>query len=151
MPLAGALRHIVVEGALEVAAVRVLPSALDQLALLVATHKLLARLVENVSALAFLLTVGPLARVNVLVRVVHHALAVTLSILPVAIISAHSAISLFADAALQIVFPATVIGVCDWILDAGRNSVSVNAFTVTYLETKNEISFTILQFNVLRS
>lgn len=138
VPFASTFWHIVVERALEVAAVRVLPFTLNQLTLLVAANKFLARLVENVGALAFLLTVGPLSRVDILIHIVHDTLTVTLSVEPVAVVGANTTIGLFADSALEIFLPGAAIGVSDCVLKTSGNSIGVDTVTRAFLKSNKE-------------
>ena len=60
-PLAVALRFVVVEVALEVTAVRVLPLAGYHLPLKELANELLTRFGENVRAFAVFLTIGPVS------------------------------------------------------------------------------------------
>lgn len=109
MPLALALRLVVFEVAVEVGPVGIEPLSVDDLAGLERAYELASRFVEDVGALALLVAVRPLARVNVAVQVLHHALAVLLSFLPVARVLALPDVVLLANAVLQIIFPLAYV------------------------------------------
>ena len=104
-PSAGTLRLIVVETALEVGPVRVDPLSRHHLSLHEVAYKFLTSFLKDIGALTVLLPVGPVARVHIVVLIGHNTLAVTLIILPVAVIDANVQVDLFANAALLALFP----------------------------------------------
>ena len=114
-PCAHALGLVIVETALEEAAVGVDPLALHHLALHEHAHVLLAGTVKHIGAFAVLLALGPVARVHIVVLVGHDALAVALVLLPVPVVGAdHAAVlvavDLLADAVLHAVLPLAFVG-----------------------------------------
>jgi hypothetical protein len=99
------------------------------------TYEFLSRLSEHISSLSVFLTVCPVARVNVSIFVGHDSLAMTFTILPVAIVITNTFVVLFAYARLKIVFPRSFISVA-W--SAGFTffsclSESVDALTMSEL------------------
>jgi len=99
------------EGALEVGTVGISPLSVHEVAILETSNVLLSCLFEDVSTLSVLLSLSPVARVDVLVLVSHHAFSVTFTLLPVAVILTDILVCLFTDSALLIVFPGALI--CD--------------------------------------
>ena len=134
-----ALGLVVVEVALEVSAVGVLPFALDHLSVLEGAHVLHARLVEHVSSLTIFLAVFPGARVDVLVRIDEDPLAVSLSVEPVSVVLANALVSLFSDSTLVIVLPFSSVGVFDIFFalatSGGSNGVCALSVAEASLET----------------
>ena len=114
VPIASPLWLIKSEVALEVGAVGVEPLAADKLPVLKDADVLLTCLEENVCSLSFFLSIGPHARVDILIGVGHDTLAVSLSILPVAVILAHRfslrvTILLSANTVLLVVNPGALV------------------------------------------
>ena len=122
------------EVALKVAAVRVDPLAADELAILELADVLLSRLEVDVGALAVLLSIGPVARVDVLVRVGHDAFAVPLPILPVTVVLADLGVHLLADSVLVVVNPGALV--LDWLLLGVGPRVSVVSLSMAFLLTE---------------
>ena len=117
--------------ALKVAAVRVDPLAAHKLAVLELADVLLARLEVDVSALAVLLAIGPVARVDVLVRVGHDAFAVPLAILPVAVVLADLRVHLLANSMLVVVNPGALV--LDWLLLGVAPRIGVVTLSMAFL------------------
>ena len=117
--------------ALEVAAVRVDPLAADELAILELADVLLSRLEVDVGALAVFLSIGPVTRVDVLVRVGHDAFAMPLAILPVAVVLADLGVHLLADSVLVVVNPGALV--LDWLLLGVGPRVGVVSLSMAFL------------------
>lgn len=109
-PLARTLGLVLVELAFEVGAVGVDPLSSHQLPVLVVANVLLPSLVDDVGALAFLVAVDPLARVDIRIHVGHHALAVTVAVFPVAVVISDTNVLLLADAVLLVAVPLPAVG-----------------------------------------
>lgn len=105
MPLALALGLVVAEVSFEVGAVRVEPLARDELSIFEGTHVFLLGLPENVGALSVFVSVGPVARVHILVHVGHDAFSVAAPLFPVAVVFSHVFVSLFSNSRLLVVLP----------------------------------------------
>ena len=127
-PGAGALWFVVLEATLEVDAVGIDPLALQQLALGPLTSHFHARCLEDVGAVALLLTVLPPAGVDIAIDVSESALTVTTAILPVAVVLADISVDLLADAALHVLFPAALVAVARLhvAIDAGAGADPVD-------------------------
>ena len=120
--------------ALKVAAVRVDPLTADELAILELANVLLASLEVDVGALAVFLSIGPVARVDVLIRVGHDTFAVSLAILPVTVVLADLGVHLLADSVLVVVNPSALV--LDWLLLGIGPSVGVVALSMAFLLTQ---------------
>ena len=135
-PFTSALRLIVVESAGKACSVGVDPLAGDHLAFAPFSNKLLSCLEEDEGAAALLLAGAPGARINVLIDVLHDALAVALALSPVAVVDADARVDLFADAALFVVFPAAVVSSFLFfnLNISAQSRVSVDALTAAVLK-----------------
>ena len=115
MPLAVALRLIIVKLAFKVRLVRVDPLSLHQLARLEGAHVLHSCVFEDVGSLSVFLALFPLPRVNVLIGVNHNSLAMPLAQFPVAVVGADSGVELLAYSMLLVILPSTLISI-RWLL-----------------------------------
>ena len=97
------------EVAFEVWTVRIEPLAANKLSVLEVADVLLSRLEEDVSALSILLSIGPVARVDIFIQVGHDAFTVSVSIFPVPVIFTNLSIHLFADTVLLVVLPCALV------------------------------------------
>ena len=111
MPAAVALWLIIIEITLKVSSILVEPLSVDHLAILELTHVFHACLLKDVRAIAILLAIFPLARVDVLVFIDHDTFSVSLSILPVAVIATNTCIDLHSNSVFVIVCPGTFISI----------------------------------------
>ena len=113
-PAAGTLGLIMSKVTFEERSVRVQPLASNNLALVEFTNILLSSLEENVGALSILLSIGPVARVDIFIEVGHDTFTVTVTTLPVAVVVADILVILLADTVLHVVNPRA--GVLDGLL-----------------------------------
>lgn len=133
VPAARTLRLVETKVALEVGAVGVEPLSSDELSVLEIADILLSRLEEDVGSLTVLLSVRPVARVDVLFDVGHDTFSVPLSVLPVAVILAHLRVHLLADSVLAVVNPGALV--LNGFLIGALGSVSVISLTVAFLKS----------------
>ena len=127
-----ALRHVIVKAAFEIGPVAVLPLALLHLALKELTNVLLPGSVENVGSLSLLLSLAPVAGVNVLVLVGHHSLSVTLVFTPVSVVGSHALVNHFANSAFQVVAPLSAVNISR--LFGVGNSMGIDALSMAHLK-----------------
>eukprot|EP00354_Favella_ehrenbergii_P010011 CAMPEP_0170466672 /NCGR_PEP_ID=MMETSP0123-20130129/10541_1 /TAXON_ID=182087 /ORGANISM="Favella ehrenbergii, Strain Fehren 1" /LENGTH=224 /DNA_ID=CAMNT_0010732853 /DNA_START=58 /DNA_END=730 /DNA_ORIENTATION=- len=135
-PAASSLGLVESEVALEEGTVGVEPFTFHELAVLEGANVFLARLLEDVGALAVLLASDPVARVDIFVDVGHDALAAALTILPVTVVLAHTSIFLLADAMLLVVNPGTLVG--NLLLFGALGTIGV--FTLAFAFATNEVA-----------
>jgi len=109
-PFASTLGLVLVELALEVRAVRVDPLSSDELSVFVLADVFLSSLVDDVGALAFFVSVYPLAGVDIRINVSHDAFSVTVAVFPVSIVISDTNVFLLADAVLLVPVPLTAVG-----------------------------------------
>ncbi len=98
VPGAVSLRLVVTEVAFEEGSVGVDPFSRDNHSVLEFAYILLFGLVEDIGALAFFLSVDPVSRIHVVIRVVHYTFTVALSVCPVAVVMADPDVVLSANA-----------------------------------------------------
>ena len=116
LPLALALWLVVVETPTELSSVGVQPPALHHLALRKVANVLLSSALEHVSSFSILLSARPVARIDVVVCVGHHTLAVAPVVLPVTVVDANTWVDLLSDAALDTIGPLAVVRGLDLVL-----------------------------------
>ena len=138
VPAASPLWLVAAELALEVGAVWIQPLATHELSILELSDVFLGGVIEDVGALAILLAISPVARVNVFVSVGHDSLSMALAGLPVAVVLAHLRVLLLADALLEIVLPLSLVS--DWLLLGALSSVGVFSLSVSHLQWKQMVS-----------
>ena len=119
------------EVALKIAAIWVDPLTADQLAIFKGANVLLSRLEVDVGALAVFLSICPVARVDILVHISHDALAMPLSIFPVTVVLTALGVHLLADSMLVVVNPGTLV--LDWLFLRIGPRISVIALSMAFL------------------
>ena len=135
VPLSLSFWLIKSEGAFEIGSVRISPLALYKISILEAANILLSSLLEDVSALSVFLSSGPVSRVDVFILVSHDSFAVTLAILPVAVIFTNIFVKLLANTVLLIVCPGTFIRAIASLLRA-LGSIGVLSLAGSNLQAK---------------
>jgi hypothetical protein len=132
-PFAGTLGLVLVEFALEVGAVGVDPLSSDELPIFVLANVLLTCFEDDVCSLAFFVSVYPLTGVDIRINVRHHALSVTVAVLPVAIVISNADIFLLSDAVLLVAVPLTAIGNGDLRILGLLGGVSIDTLALSHL------------------
>ena len=117
--------------ALEERTIGVEPFAARELSIFEGANILLTCLKEDVSALTVLLSVCPVAGVNILIEVSHDTLTMAVTTFPVSVVLANLCIHLFADTVLLVVNPGALV--LDWLLIGALGSVGVISLTVAFL------------------